>query len=357
MMTTPVTEDTPFTPEDDQYHILSDDPNELETNWWSLNVPERRIGLWLWAGYHHNQQAVTWRVFAWDPSGTDAGRLAYYREAPMVAMPSNPDLRDITFPGGGYQLKMLEPLMDYHIAYADPEANFSVEFEFRGVHAPHRFTPGQAPMLSSPHLDQVGHIVGELVLNGERIPVDCFSVRDRTWGPRGAQSGSRPAATSTPREFRPARPGGPRWREIERERGRGRIQYIFGHTDASTGFLSFVRPQDGDASGWSPMYVGWLLKDGHFERLDPARSRMRNHRDPRTGWSAHMDLDLVDRAGRTMKAEGFAMSHQTGGGAGSNALMRWEYDGMVGWGEDQDVWSVPHFQKMLRAMRTVDRAS
>jgi hypothetical protein len=70
-------------------------------------------------------------------------------------------------------------------------------------------------------------------------------------------------------------PGGPRWREIERERGRGRIQYIFGHTEAQTGFLSFVRPQDGDAKGWSPLNVGWLLKDGKFSRLDKSKSRMR----------------------------------------------------------------------------------
>lgn len=349
----PITEDTPFTPDDDQYHALSDDPNELETNWWSLNVPERRLGLWLWAGYHPNQQAVTWRVFAWDPSAYENGRLAYYRDASMAEMPPNPDLRDIEFPGG-YRLKMIEPLTAYHLAYSDPEANFSVEFEFRGIHPPHRFTPGQPPMLQSPHLDQVGHVVGELVLHGERIPVNCYSVRDRTWGPRGALPGSRPAGQPT-REYRPSHPGGPRWREIERERARGRIQYIFGHTDASTGFLGFVRPQDGDASGWSPMNVGWLLKDGRFERLDATKSRMRNHRDPNTGWSASMDVHLVDRAGRTMEAEGFAVSYQTGG-SGANALMRWEYDGMVGWGEDQDVWSVPHFRKMLNAMRTVARS-
>src|SRR3978361_1065528 len=37
---TPITEDTPFVPEDDTYHRVSDDPYEFETNWWSLNIPE-----------------------------------------------------------------------------------------------------------------------------------------------------------------------------------------------------------------------------------------------------------------------------------------------------------------------------
>jgi hypothetical protein len=38
-------------------------------------------------------------------------------------------------------------------------------------------------------------------------------------------------------------------------------------------------------------------------------------------------------------------------GAGSNALMRWEYDGKTGWGEDQDGWKAPHFTRMLQALR------
>jgi hypothetical protein len=205
-------------------------------------------------------------------------------------------------------------------------------------------------MVHNPHLDQLGHITGELTLHGERIPIDCYSVRDRTWGPRGGQHSQSQKPAYVAGAHRVAHPGGPRWREIERERGR--IQYIFGHTEDRTGFLSFVRPQDGDAEGWSPLNVGWLLKDGVFARLDKTKSRMRNFRDPSTGWSAHMQVDLVDVTGRTMQAEGFAVSHMSEDFAGSNALMRWEYDGTIGWGEDQDRWRLDHFRSMLAALRT-----
>ena len=347
-----VTEDTPFVEADDTYHAASDDPLWFETNWWSLNVPERRLGLWMHSGYHANRNEVTWRVFAWDDTGADPARLAYYKARPNVPMPPDPDLRDITFPGGGYSVKMVRPLMDYDVTYADPDANFSIEFEHRSVHPPHRFTPGQPPAMHNPHLDQLGHVTGELVLRGERIPVDCYSIRDRTWGPRGGHHSFSPPPAGAPAVHRVAEPGGPRWREIERERGRGRIQYIFGHTDAATGFLGFVRPQDGDARGWSPMNVGWLLRDGQFARLDRTRSRMRNFRNPTTGWSAHMQVELTDVTGRTMEAEGFAVSHMSEHGTGANALMRWEYDGKIGWGEDQDGWSLDHFQKMLQALRS-----
>ncbi|HLN17026.1 MAG TPA: hypothetical protein VK277_09790 [Acidimicrobiales bacterium] len=342
-----ITADTPFVPEDDTYHSPTDDPDWTETTWWSFNVPERRTGGWLHAAVRTNQGTVTWRVFVWDPSGSDPARLAYYRKVAEAPMAADADLRDITFPAGGFSVKMLEPLMDYHVAYADDGGNCRIELEHRSVLPPQRFTPGEPPMMQNPHLDQLGHVVGELTLGGERIPIDCYSVRDRTWGPRGGPHAVSTKPSGPPPVHRVTAPGGPRWREVERERGRGRIQYIFGHTDGATGFLGFVRPQDGDAAGWSPLNVGWLLRDGRLARLDKTKSRMRNDRDPATGWSSHMAVELVDVGGRQMEAEGVAVSWMTERGAGANALMRWEYDGLVGWGEDQDGWSPEHFSKML----------
>ncbi|MGE0387124.1 MAG: hypothetical protein AB7Q97_20570 [Gammaproteobacteria bacterium] len=351
-MSTAITADTPFAIEDDCYHKLSDDPFETETNWWSFNIPERRIGCWLHAPYYPNRNAVTWRVFVWNEDGVEPAQLAYYRRAEEVPMPPAPDLRDIAFPGGGYSVKMLRPLMDYHVAYRDEARNFALEFEHRGTHPPRRFTPGEAPMMHNPHLDQLGHIVGEMTLRGEKIRIDGIGVRDRTWGPRGGPHSSSQKAEYRQNQIRVLHPGGPRWRAIERERGRGRIQYIFGHADANTGFLGFVRPQDGTADGWSPMNVGWLLRDGVFGHLDKARSRMLNFRNPRNGWSEHMQVEVVDHLGRTMQAEGFAVSRMSETGYGTNALMRWEFDGKVGWGEDQDVWRPDHFVRMVDALRS-----
>jgi hypothetical protein len=360
MNTASITEDTPFVPDDDTYHRPTvDDPLWFETTWWSFSIPERRIGGWLHAGRSTNKGTVSWRVFLWDPSSADPAQMAYYRNVPDVAIDDAADLRDITFPQGGFSVKMLDPLMNYHVAYGDAEARFSIEFEHRSVHPPHRFTPGEAPALHNPHLDQLGHITGELVLDGERMAIDCYSVRDRTWGPRSRHHSHGDTPRSADGGSRVAHPGGARWRQIERERGRGRIQYIFGHAwdgdGCNDGFLSFVRPQDGSAAGWSPLNMGWLLQGGQFARLDKTSSRMKNYRDPTTGWSAHMEVELVDVLGRTMQAEGVAMSHMSEFANGSNALMRWEFDGKLGWGEDQDGWRTDHFARMRRALRSVTR--
>lgn len=345
-----ITADTPFTAEDDSYHQLSADPYETETNWWSFNIPDRKIGCWIHTPYYPNRKTVTWRIFVWDDKGISPSQLAYYKKVEEAPMPDAPDLRDITFPSGGYSLKMLEPLMKYHLTYADPERSFALDFTHTGAHAPHRFPPGNPPFMQTPHLDQLGRIEGVLTLRGEKIPIDSWSVRDRTWGPRGGPyTASKKVYASNAERVR--HPGGPVWRQIERERGRGRIQYIFGHADGNTGFLGFVRLQDGEASGWAPMNAGYIIRDGVYAQLDETKSRMINFRDPNTGWSEHMQVVAVDTKGRTMEAEGFAVSRMSESGYGTNSLMRWEFDGKIGWGEDQDVWIGPHFLRMLDALR------
>ena len=349
-----------FEPSDDEYHEPPADADRFwtETNWWSLNVPERRLGIWLHCQYHPLRGTATWRVFAWDPRGSDPGRLAYYKRLDEVPMPTPgegelPDLRDITFPAGGYSVKVLKPTLDYHVTYGDQEVGFAVDFEHRSLHEPRRFPAGEAPFMQSPHFDQLGRIEGEITLHGERIPVDCYSVRDRTWGPRGGAYAASRKKEHLAGQHDVRNPGGPAWRQVERERGRGRIDYIFGHADADTGFLSFVRPQDGPASGRSPLNAGYLLKNGEIQPLDKTKSWMKNYRDPGTGWNAHMEVLLTDVTGRSAEVEGFSVAHMSEHGTSSNALFRWEMDGKVAWGEDQDGWKPDHWRKMMSALRQV----
>ncbi|MGI4802364.1 MAG: hypothetical protein ACRYG8_51690 [Janthinobacterium lividum] len=111
-------DDLAFRGEDDSYHRLSRYPYETETNWWSFNIPERKIARWIHAPDCQNGETVTWRIFVWDDEGVDPGRLPYYRTVEEAPMPDDPDLRDITFPHGGYSLKMLELGMKYHLRIA-----------------------------------------------------------------------------------------------------------------------------------------------------------------------------------------------------------------------------------------------
>ena len=343
-------EDDPFEPDDDDFHPGNEDPYWVETTWFSFNVPERRMGGWLHAASNVHRRVTTWRVFVWDPHGALPGELAYHRLEPDVPFDGDIDLRHVRYPGGGFTVDVVRPTLDYRVTYDDGR-RCSIDLLHESPHPPHRFTPGAAPMMFNPHFDQLGHVTGQLVLDGERIPIDCWSVRDRTWGPRGGPHGQSRKPEHVRGDHAPKVPGGPRWRQVERERGRGRIQYVFGHVDATTGFLGFARPQEGDAKGWAPVHVGWQLRDGHFERLDAVRSRLRDWRDPATGWTAHIELELVDRTGRIMDVEGVATSRIAESGDTAHSLMRWEIDGQVAWGEDQDIWNPAHFRAMCDALQ------
>ena len=99
------------------------------------------------------------------------------------------------------------------------------------------------------------------------------------------------------------------------------------------------------------MNAGWIRRDGQFGSLDASKSRMRVFRSPKTGWSTHMQVELVDELGREMKSEGFTVSTMSEAGYGVNQLMRWDIDGSIGWGEDQDVWNPQHYMRMLDALK------
>src|SRR3546814_11188120 len=99
-------DDLAFKPEDDRYHPLSDDPYETETNWWSFNIPERKIGCWIHAPYYPNRKSVTWRIFAWDDEGYDTERGAYSRKGEAETTPDAHDLTHRIGKGSGRETEV-----------------------------------------------------------------------------------------------------------------------------------------------------------------------------------------------------------------------------------------------------------
>ena len=95
------------------------------------------------------------------------------------------------------------------------------------------------------------------------------------------------------------------------------------------------------------MNGGYLLRDGTYGSLNKNKSRMRAFRSPETGWCTHMQVELTDNLGREMVAEGMAVSRMSEAGYGTNQLMRWDYDGKIGWGEDQDCWHPRKWRQFL----------
>jgi hypothetical protein len=313
----------PITPDDDQWHDHTQHWYETETTWWSFNVPERRMGGWLYTQVLAVQGTCNGGAWVWDDS--DAGARYEVRHEGLP-FPERGDLRNITFPNGNH-VEVLEPLMKYRTTYSDP-GRFEADLVHAGIMPPHSHPVGAWPFWATRHFDQTMHVTGAIVLEGEQIPVDCYSVRDRSWGPR--PTGPVPPDKKLPRgalpgrEHRPARANQPH-----------SVGYVFGTQDPHEAFLAFTDPwlrESGEAT--DELDAGYLIRGGEYAPLVAGSRTIAL--DPDTQFIRTIRLEAMDALGRELTADGEMVAHHGERGPSGTALFRWEWTGgCQGWGEDQ----------------------
>ncbi len=307
-----------FGPEDDDFHdeALSDRWWETETCWFSWNVPERHMGGWTYCQARPNANLCNGGAWVWDGSGSYSWDLPYHAHYQGLELPerSARDMRDFEWPNGVH-VTTLEPLEKYRIRYEDPDA-LEVDLLFEAIMAPNPHPLGVAPFFKGRHFDQAGHVTGVMVLHGEKIAVDCFSTRDRSWGPRPAGRPKHRGDGAVPL----TRLGG--------------IGYCFGAAGSSDAWLVYSTPGREE----DRVSCGFLLRDGRYAHVLAGERRLRV--DPETGWPTSMDIEAVDDLDRRLTVHGEAVSRHWRG-LGGDTLFRWEWGGLTGWGEDQSYCSRP----------------
>ncbi|MFJ3212633.1 DUF7065 domain-containing protein [Streptomyces flaveolus] len=298
---------------DDRLHAPGEKHSWTETSWWSFNVPERALAGWLYVQVRPHQHTTAGGAFLYDATSPLPWQLPYYAMFDHQRLPADFDLTHARLPSG-VSIDCVEPGMVYNLGYRfRDETDLVASLRFEGLIRPFPYLSGTPPFSASSHFDQPGRLTGTLQLRGERIEVDCFSLRDRSWGPRPEHWG----------------------------RG-GRMSYVFATMDARNGLLAFCHPVGDDPfTDTETVTTGYLLKDGEVSRLTGG-SRT-STRDPRTRMVRTIDVDLHDELGRTVHAHGDARSamvlsrHRVT----FNTLLEWtDSAGRVGWGEDQDLWPV-----------------
>jgi len=322
-----------LTADDDTWHDHSAHWWETETNWWSFNVPERKLGGWLYTQALGVQQVVNGGAWVWDDS--DAGAI-YERNQKGLPFPERGDLRDITFPNG-VSVQALEPLMKYRTTYSDP-GGFQCDLLHEGIMPPHSHAIGAWPFWATRHFDQPMHVTGTIVLLGEELPIDCYSVRDRSWGPR--PMGPTPPDKRLPpgtlkRDNPPARARRPH-----------SVGYAFATQDARDAFMAFTDPwidEEGVAS--DAVDTGYLLRDGEYAPLVEG-SRWTTLAEG-TRFIQTIHLEARDTLGRELKADGRLVSRHGTTGPGGTGLFHWTWSGgREGWGEDQSYGPAEWFEAL-----------
>lgn len=303
-----------FRPEDDGLHTaqMSDAWWETETAWFSFHHPERRLGGWLYTMIRPNIGAVAGGVWVWDDTAWLPWDVLYCANYSALQLPAGADLRDIILPTG-VSLRMIEPTRVYDLGYEDGE-RLSIDLRFEGVMPPQPLSAAGSTFGSAHHFDQFGRVSGHIVVHGERIAIDCLGMRDRTWGPRP--------------ENRPRQ-----------------AAYVTGAASEGHAFLAVTNARGGKES----IAYGFLRRDG--ETVGLASGERIVTRNAAQGWVERVEINATDLAGRTLHAVGTPISRiiiNRHTFIDINSLVRWEMNGEVAWGEDQDMWPVHGFSAARR---------
>ena len=303
-----------FTARDDGFHFaqMSDRWWETETAWFAFCHPARKLGGWLYTMARPNIGTVAGGAWVWDDTAHLPWEVPYSANYTALRLPRDQDLTDIALPTG-VRIRALEPLTRYALGFED-EGRLTLDLTYTAVMPPRPLRKGDSSFKHLNHFDQFGHVGGTMVLHGERIDIDCFAIRDRSWGPRP--------------EHRP-----------------GKSAYVTGIASKDDAFLAVTKWND-DAD---PIAYGFMIRDG--ETGDLVSGRRIVERDPATGWVRRIVIEGRDEFGRALHAEGERLSgivinrHSF---IDSNGLIAWNINGKKGHGEDQDMWPVHRWSEFRR---------
>jgi len=282
---------------DDAFHVpTTSDPSWIETMWFPFWVPEESISgsVRVWFSPNAGQQGGN--VAGWQ--GESRGLFGDRWSEDFAA---DPDLLDLRA-GKGLQIECLTPLTDYRLQHAGPHS--SLDLVFRAIMPPNPVAPEESPGMFAGHFEQPGHVTGSLSFHDQRLAIDCYSIRDRSWGPR-----------QMPEELRLGNAHG---------------------TAQDFGFFTYVNPTP---DGVERITSGYLLLDG-VQAVIVEGVRETELRD---GLPVSVRLEATDAAGRVLRARGECvnvMASNAGNGVYAVLnLVRWQHEGGVCWGENHDVWS------------------
>jgi hypothetical protein len=303
---------------DDEFHTpRTDDPYWAETAWFAFGVPELRLSGQFYPFFSRNQGVCSAAVYLWDDLGAYLHNALYAKNIWHLPIPEG-SLGDLVL-GNGLRYTCLEPRRRYGVEYLDPDSQeISVELTFEALSEPHWLGRG--------HYDQPCHVRGELVVRGQRIEVDSYGFRDRSWGRRPQFGGSMVRGAS---EY-----GG----------------YSYGTVSQTDGFHATTQ----DFGRGAELVHGHQVRGGRWSKLTRA-TRVVEDRDHATGFPSRVRITGVDDEGRsldvlghTVNRFGFPLNPNM---FSVNCLTRWEFDdGTVGYGEDHENFTSAAARRFFRSL-------
>ena len=288
-------------------------PSWTETFWYGAWIPEIATTVYIYQWFRpavgiYGGGCMVWNSddhLPWDVP------VFYYDVNRPLAAPA--DLSALVL-DSGTTLKTVVEGDTYDIGFK--RGDVEVALRFAAVTPPVIVTAKGMSDFFNGHIDQAGRYTGHLTLSGKRHAIDCFGIRDRSWGPRVIGDAIR-------------------------------MNYCHGQSQ-DLAFVCYSKPDKGEDT----IFKGYLALDG--KRLELTGGKRRAHY--RDGVLQSVAIELRDSAGRTREGVGVALNRfiyePFTGLITWLHLMKWTFGDQVIYGEEQDVWSMALWRKRDRHDRS-----
>jgi len=288
-----------------------------ETYWFEVLVPSANLIAHVYIYMRPNLSMCSAGVYV-SRGFTDHPLLMdhFNYHAALPSPKSSDDL--VSVPEIGLSVKILDPLKRFEISYKPAGSADQLNLIAEAAMAP-------AVRVTGKHFNQFMKYTGEIQLGAERIAVNDISMRDRSWGEARLEDPNVGPVTTWASGF-------------------------FADNGTAFNLIGFDDPKRGvewagiyDIPSEKSLLDGWYLKDGKLSKI--VRMSKRSDRDPKKRMApSRVEADFEDADGRRHTLTGRAQAACCMQ-AWPNIhvwlpLMKWELDGVSGWGDCQEyLWS------------------
>jgi hypothetical protein len=295
----------------------SDNPYWNESVWFSISHPATRLHGFLHYYFRPNMGMLNGGPVLWDPSGTFTWNCLYYNWSHLQAAPANAQKFDMTA-RNSLAVKVLEPLTRYSIRY--DKDGLQLDLIWEAIGPVHELKTGDAGQERTAkfHIEQPGRLRGTLRLDGRDVAIDCFSMRDTSYGPR---------------EYESLATGG----------------YFWGIA-ANSAFHAIAIGEGSDQR----VIGGFMWRDGTLASLAKGT---RTIAEFGTYGPRRVEFHATDTIGRTLHATGRLDEGLIFTGYTDHtvvwSLLEWDWNGETHWGDNQEFCSAVRFRKIARQELTL----
>ncbi|MDE8653742.1 hypothetical protein [Novosphingobium album (ex Liu et al. 2023)] len=289
-----------------------DNPYWNESVWFSMSIPERRMHGLIQYYFRPNMGMLNGGPVLWDPSGTFQWNCLYYNWSHLQALPAGARKFDMRA-RNSLSCRVIEPLRRYKLDYA--RDGFELDLEWTAIGPMHELKTGDAGQKATAkfHIEQPGRMKGTIRRHGEAFAVDCFSMRDTSYGARDYESLAR---------------GG----------------YFWGIA-ANSSFHALCMGAGREAASIG----GYIMRDGTMASLVSGKREIIEY--GRFGPSSVV-FEAADALGRTMRATGSIDPGLVFTGYTDHtvvwSLVEWDWDGVTHWGDNQEFCPDETFRRIAR---------